>query len=419
MPSKNIGSNNKISTPAKSLETFLQVLAEPIHLESMNDTNQNVPQQQLRVALLIDSRIWAGTEAHIRDLALGLSEENVTVRVACPATSPLAQKIRACGQRVFPIARRGDYDPATVARLRRSLVRGEIDIIHAHNGRTALMGVLAVRSARRGRCILTQHFLRPAHVENSGPKARLSHALHAFVARNLAHTIAISQAVKSAALERGEVEDAKISVVLNGLQAPKPEENSSREEKRAAWQSDEAAPLIVCVARLQKEKDLDILIAAMAQVRAKFPTARCIIAGEGDERAVLAALTEKLDLSATVELAGFVDSAADLMSGADVFVLPSAKEPFGLVLLEAMALGAPIVAVNDGGPPEIMADKETGLLVPPRDVDAMANAIIEIVSDKSRAQKIGEAGRARYQAMFTRERMAQETRAVYENVLGK
>lgn len=379
----------------------------------MNHNSQKAP----RVALLMDTPNWAGTEAHIRDLALGLSAEKVDVRVACPHSSLLAQKVRAAGGRVLPVARRGGYDPATIARLRRALVRGEIDIIHAHNGRTALMGVLAVLSARRGRCILTQHFLRPAHVDNSGPKARVFNAMHAFVARNLAHTIAISQAVKQAALARGEVAADQISVVLNGLQAPISCENLTRREKRAAWQTNENAPLIVCVARLQKEKDLDVLISAMTQVREKFPDARCIIAGEGDERAMLAELVEKLNLNNTVELAGFVDSIADLMSAADVFVLPSAAEPFGLVLLEAMALGAPIIAVNDGGPPEIVVDGETGLLVPPRDSDSMAKAIIEIVSDQSRAQTMGEAGRTRYEQLFTRERMARETRTVYEKVL--
>ena len=383
----------------------------------MNPTNQNAPQKPLRVALLMDTPVWAGTEAHVRDLALGLAAENVHVRVACPNNSILAQKVRAEGGRIFPIARSGQYDPATVTRLRRALKRGEIDIIHAHNGRTALMGVLAVRSARRGHCILTQHFLRPFHSQQSGPKARLSNAIHAFVARNLTHTIAISQAVKNAAIARGEVEAEKISVVLNGLQAPQSNANSSRAEKRAAWQNDATAPLIACVARLQKEKDLDILISAMTQVRAQFPHARCIIAGEGNERAMLQSLIENEGLSATVELAGFVDSAADLMSAADVFVLPSAAEPFGLVLLEAMAMGAPIVAVNEGGPPEIVADKETGLLVPPRDSSAMAQALLEIISDKQRAQKMGAAGRARYEAMFTRQRMAQEARAVYENLL--
>lgn len=377
----------------------------------MNDRKES-----LRVALLMDTRNWAGTEAHIRDLALGLSAENVRVRVACPLDSPLAQKVRASGGRVMGVARRGGYDPATVARLRRALVRGEIDIIHAHNGRTALMGVLAVRAARRGHCVFTQHFLRPAHVQQSGPKARLSHALHAFVAHNLAHTIAISQAVKNAMLARGETSAEKISVVLNGLQAPTPNADSSREKKRARWQKAENAPLIVCVARLEREKDLDVLARAMKTVRVQFPQARCVIAGEGDERANLSALIEKSGLKEIVELAGFVESVADLMSAADVFVLPSAAEPFGLVLLEAMALGAPIVAVNDGGPPEIVEDGHTGVLVPPRDSDAMARAIEEIVSDNSRAQKMGAAGRARYETLFTRERMARETRAVYQQV---
>jgi glycosyltransferase involved in cell wall biosynthesis len=153
------------------------------------------------------------------------------------------------------------------------LKSGAIDIIHAHNGRTTLAGVLAVKMARRGSCVSTQHFSRRPTPSARGWKGRLSHAVHAWIARGLAHTIAISGAARDSALARGDVEASKISVVLNGVAAPVPDAHSSREQKRSTWGAGEEDFLIACVARLEEEKSIDTLLEALALVRPTVPRA--------------------------------------------------------------------------------------------------------------------------------------------------
>lgn len=366
-----------------------------------------------RVALLLDTRAWAGTEAYVRDLAVGLQDLGVGVIVACPPSSPLWKRARAARLRTAAIARRGTGDPATVLSLAGALRRGSIDIIHAHNGRTALAAALAVRLAGRGASVVTQHFLQPAHAARSGLKARISNAAHGWVARGTAHTIAISQAALQAALDRGDVEAAKISVVLNGAREPVPDSSTSREQKRAAWKVRPQDFLIACVARLEEEKSIETLLTAVALLRENVPNACCVVAGEGSQRWALEVLAKRLELDGALAMPGFIASAADLMAASDVCVLPSVAEPFGLAIVEAMALGRPVVATAAGGPLEIVTPGETGLLVPPRAPRELAQALEELAQNPARSEAMGRRGREVYHARFTVERMAREVREVY------
>jgi len=157
----------------------------------------------------------------------------------------------------------------------------------------------------------------------------------------------------------------------------------------------------------------------MAILCARYPQAVCILAGEGAERSALEAQVARHGLQANVLLAGFYSDALSLINAADLFVLPSSVESFGLVQLEAMALGKPVVATQVGGPAEVVQDGATGFLVPPRDANALADAIEKVLSDRSLAGQFGQAGRARYEQHFQPQRMAEETLAVYRAALCK
>lgn len=368
------------------------------------------------MALLLDTRAWAGTEAYVRDLALGLQDLGVAVSVACPPVSPLWKRARASKLRTMSVARRGPFDPSTVLSLARGLRAGSIDLIHAHNGRTSLASALAVALAGRGACIVTQHFLEPAHATRSGLKGRLSNLVHGWVARHVAHTIAISQAARDAALQRGDVSAHKISVVLNGVGEPRADPSTSREQKRAQWKAGPDDFLIACVARLEEEKSIGTLLEALALLRQSVPRARCVVVGEGSQRQVLEALAARLNLGEALQMPGFIPGAADLMAASDACVLPSVAEPFGLSIVEAMALSRPVVATRAGGPLEIVRPGKTGLLVAPLSAREMASALEELFLDPARAGAMGRHGREVYEQHFTVERMAREVREVYREV---
>jgi glycosyltransferase involved in cell wall biosynthesis len=165
------------------------------------------------------------------------------------------------------------------------------------------------------------------------------------------------------------------------------------------------APLIVTVARLAPEKGIVDLLEATPLIHQAVPGVHLVIAGEGELRNSLVELAGRLGVANRVHFTGFRADVSDLIGSSDVMVLPSPAEPFGLVLLEAMSVGCPVVAVAAGGPLEIVDDGRTGRLVPAFDPSALAKAISEVLTDPDRLA-MGQEGRLRFLQYFTAERMA-------------
>jgi len=347
------------------------------------------------------------------DLALALQERGLVAEIVCPDRGILAARARGAGVAVFAIEKHGGFDHAAILRLRDHIKSAGLDIVHAHNGRTALIATLAVLLAGRGRTVLTQHFLEPARVSRSGWRGWLARLIHRWILTRAEHVVAISDAVRRRMLERREVQPSKATTVWNGINDPAAAVQRSPHEIRETFGIAMGAPLIVSAARLEPEKAVDVLIAAMAVVRRQFPQARCLVAGEGRLRHELQEKVNSSGLKGTVELIGFQSDVLALVHAADVFILPSPAEPFGLALVEAMALARPVVAARAGGPVEIVIDEISGLLVHPGDSAAMAQAIVRILDNPALAQRLGEAARQRFVDAFTAGRMGLEMAAVY------
>ena len=174
---------------------------------------------------------------------------------------------------------------------------------------------------------------------------------------------------------------------------------------------------MACVARLEPEKDVASLIAAFADVRRAFPDAVCVVAGEGRLQSQLQAQIGRIGLESVVRLLGHRADVLSIVAASDLFVLPSLAEPFGLAIVEAMALGKPVIATRAGGPCEIVVPEETGMLVPPADPSALAAAIRELLSDPARSRRMGEMGRQQFERLYSRKEMAEATLAVYSEAL--
>ena len=370
----------------------------------------------MKVLLLTDADVFAGTEQHMLTLGLALRGLGVDVLIGCPSPAVLEKKAAESGLNVLTVQKRGLVDIEAIRILRRGLRQGRFTLIHAHNGRTALSAAIAARLARTGRAVLTQHFLEPTHVLRRGPARLLSSAAHRWVNSVISHFIAVSAEAKRKMVERERVLPEKITVIPNGI-SPDLSRLKPPGEMRRQLGVPEDAPLAVCVSRLEKEKDVGTLVRAMAAVRRRVPDARCVIVGEGSQRGPLELLAREEGVSDTVYFTGYLADALSVTGAGDIFVLASRAEPFGLVLLEAMALAKPVVATRAGGPLEIVEDGKTGLLVPPGDPGAMAEAMTALLGDGDRAVEMGQQGRERYLEHFTADRMARRTLEVYRRVL--
>jgi len=376
-------------------------------------SNPTPNSESIRVVLMTDADVFAGTERHILDLAGALRRRNVDASVACPGESPLAERAVAIGVPVHDIPKRGRIDFAA-ARTLRQLAESGVEIVHAHNGRCALAAAIGLRGTG-AKLIITQHFLAPARTRRRGPAAFLSKFIHRFILRRTSRVIAISNAVAQAALDRGDIKDSQISVIHNGLEPVDTATLRDRAHLRREMDIPGESPFIFCAARLETEKNVSTLIRAMPAVLAANPAAQCLIAGRGRLQDELNSEIAGLNLQHHVRLLGFRADVNDLINAADCFVLPSPAEPFGLVLLEAMSLGKPVIATRAGGPMEIVEDNHTGLLVPPTDPAALAAAICRLLAHPA---DMGAQGRARFDQLFTADLMAVRVESLYRQILG-
>jgi glycosyltransferase involved in cell wall biosynthesis len=170
------------------------------------------------------------------------------------------------------------------------------------------------------------------------------------------------------------------------------------------------------VAALTGHKDHATLVEALALLRARQPRAWLVIAGEGELRGALEAQARALGVEGRTVFAGFRNDLDRLLPAFSVFCLSSRLEGLGTSVLDAMALGLPVVATAAGGIPEAVVDGVTGRLVPPRDPRALADALFEALSDEARRKAWGETGRRRFLECFTCERMVDETLRVIGEV---
>ncbi len=354
----------------------------------------------IRVLILNDSTRFAGTEQHIVDLSTSLVDAGARVTVLCPVGSPIPGRLGAL-VRVVSLPPSG-FSVRAMLHLRRR--KSEHDIVHVHNG------VCAIIAAAAGcRFVASQHFLSPARVGRAGLAGRLSRRLHVWVNRRVSRFIAISAAVAAQAIARGDCAPERIDTIHNGIPADL--------ERKPAPPESAASLRVLCTARLEPEKDVAVLIDAMAKLRDAGVDVRCDIAGTGQLQSTLQHQIESRSLGDRVRLLGFCNDVAERMRQCDVLVLPSPAEPFGLVLLEAMREGRPVIAADAGGPREIVLHGETGLLFTAGVAHSLADRITALAADPTRRATMGRAGFDRLTTYFSSARMADQVLATYRRVL--
>jgi N-acetyl-alpha-D-glucosaminyl L-malate synthase BshA len=271
--------------------------------------------------------------------------------------------------------------------------RKRFDIIHAHYAvPQGLLGV-ALKRVLRLPLVVTLHGTDINYLA----KRRGTRALVRLVLNNADAVVAVSRFLKTEAEKLG-IEGEKIRVIYNGVELPEYEE-TQREMS------------ILFVGSLVKQKGVDVLIKAFRTVKERIPEAKLIIVGEGREREALAELCTQLRLR-DVYFAGSRSELSSYYSRSRVLALPSRAEGFGLVALEAMAHGLPVVATKVGGIPEVVTHGETGILVECGNANALAEALIRVMSDEALWQRL--ATRAKERASeFSWEKTANEYAKVY------
>lgn len=298
------------------------------------------------------------------------------------------------------------------------------DLVHSHLLKAdALTAVAATLAGKRARLVSGKHN------DEQVLKKPLVSLVHGVLGNLPPRTIVLSDHVGRFVERYGRVRRSRLRRVYYGLD-PEPFERASTvsPEERAALRGSlgfgSGDVVFTCVARFAPQKAHDVLLRAfrraLDEARAGEAPLRLLLVGDdpfGDGRRRAESLARELALGESVRFAGIRRDVPALLAASDVFVMSSLWEGLGLVFLEAMACGIPVLSTRVSAVPEVVVEGETGLLVPPSDPDALAAAMRELALDPEGRRRMGAAGRARVRAVFGLERMVEETLAVYRELV--
>ncbi len=306
--------------------------------------------------------------------------------------------------------------------LGRTLVQAQPDLVHVHTYGTHPASVASRYSRRHGvPWILTAHY----HPIWSIWGGRLRHRIRGFYDRRLAGPIVQSAScviVQSHEEERLMRQNGfalpRVALIPPGYTPLKPLQSPPQS---FAQKFGIDGPFVLFVGRLASNKGLLALLEGFRPLARRDPTARLVLVGEdGGMRAAVELRARELGLASRIRLTGFIPEEGVLATAfaqARLFVLPSEYEAFGLVLLEALAQGTPVIASRVGGIPEFIEDGRAGSLIPPQNAGALSDALLELWDDESARRKLGEYGRTEVVPRYSWPRMVDQLEALYGEVL--
>ena len=353
-----------------------------------------------------------GAENHLVDLIHHQLNEGCRVSLAYLKTSGYwEQKLIAAGAQVYGLGLGVYGDPRPMLKLRRLIQEGDFDVIHAHLPPAELYTRLALLLRWRNGppLLISKHNEEPFY---RGPGQKW---LARWVAKRAAGVIVISDAVgRYMAGPKAGIPEQKLARIYYGLNLADARHTRSEavSKIRSEWNVPENGFLIGFVGRLVPQKDIGTLLEGFARFYARHGQARLVIVGKGPLEDSMKSLSRQLGVSDAVVWAGFREDIDDVMSALDVFALTSHYEGFGLVLLEAMAAGVPVVGTRVGAIPEVVQDGETGVLIEPGHSGELCDAF-ERLLDPLMRQRMGEAGRERVAHRFGLRDMCRSTDTLY------
>ena len=300
---------------------------------------------------------------------------------------------------------RGRWDWQTVRALRKYLREHNIDIVHSHKYKTNIYALVAARF-QCGLISTCHNWL------GSSVKMRFYAALDKRILRGFDRVIGVSQGVANE-LQR-HLPASKVVKIDNGIDFSRFDRRSANHVKQELGLCER--PVIGFVGRLTPEKGVSILLQAVQQLAHKGRSVDVIIIGDGEYGPALQGEAERLGIDEQIHFLGKRHDMPDLYAAMDIFVLPSFKEAFPMVVLEALACGIPVVATRVGDIP-YMLNNSGGILVEPGDVSGLAMAILDIINDQKAARDVALRGRQRALERFSSAMMAQHYHELYAGVL--
>ena len=358
----------------------------------------------------IDSgREWRGGQRQSFFLARQLKQKGYPFLFVVQPGSPLHQKAAEAELPIFPLKIRSELDLFAILRLARAMKRKKCLLAHFHDAHALAVGSRAASLAKVPLRIISRRVDFPLK-KNIFSRRKYK--------KDVDVIIAISEGVKRVLIQGG-VAAERIEVIPSGIDFSPFEQASSSDFLRREFSFAPDNYLVGIVAHLEDHKGHRYLIQATKILKEMAPKIKIIVVGSGSLRMELDKQVRELGVEDIVFFLGFREDIPQILSSLDLFVLSSYLEGMGSSLLDAMACRLPVVATFVGGIPEVVVHGETGLLVPPRNPSALAEAILKLYYNRALASRLGQRGFEVVHQKFSAEAMADRIIALYERLAAR
>jgi glycosyltransferase involved in cell wall biosynthesis len=381
-------------------------------MEAGNTTTENVP---IRIFFLLDSFMIGGTETQAVELARRFDPKRYRVTVGClRREGPLLERLENTPVEIVEVNLGGGIDSLSgllrIAKLAQFLRRQRIQILHAHDLWSNIVGMPAAMLARTPVTITSQRDL--SHDAWYGTYRR---RVLRFFQRRSSLVLTNAKAIREGLIEQDHLPPDKVCVVYNGVDLDRFGAPSNRSQ---LFPGSEGNKLIVLVGNMITDvKGHSVLIAAAPEVVKAYPKTQFVLVGEGTKRSDFEKQVQDLGLQPNFLFLGRRSDVPAILACCDIAVLPSLAEGLPNAVLEYLAAGLPVVATALGGNLEIIQDGKTGLLVPSQDPQALAAALIRLLSGEELATRIGRSGHDYVKQNFSFERLVVEMDQLYGKLL--
>jgi len=367
---------------------------------------------QPTICQILNTLTLAGPEVLAERLARQLSDRYRFVFACLDELGLVGRQLSEAGFPVMTFCRRPRIDLQCMGALRKFFQRHHVDLVHTHRYTPFFYAMAARRLESRPPILFSEHG-RPWPDQR-----RRRHVFFTRLAlRATDRVVAVSGAVRQALIDNEGIPADRISIIHNGvnLDACAAIEHRKAVRHQLCVRPDEL--LVLQVAHLEAVKDHATAIRAFQRVLGVQKNIRLALVGEGPQRPELEREIARRKLSPAVRLLGLRTDVAQLLQGADLFLLSSVSEGLPVTLLEAIAARLPVVATNVGGVGEVVVNRVTGLLVPAGNDSALAEAIVLLANNPHLRQQLGDQGRRRAEAAFSEAQMHAAYQACYEKML--
>lgn len=377
----------------------------------------------IKVLQVIHSAQLTGPQQHILTMLSDFDRKDFQVDVACPSRGFFVDKLKKMKITTIPIEFKPALDLKSLFQLYLLLRKRKYQIVHAHSGRSGTFCRIAGTLARVPVIVLTEHLATFGHAWIKSELRRKVHFLtHCISNRLVDKVIAVSEAARKSFIERQGIPPQKTVTIYNCLNIERFTKLMSAEgtDLKKEFNIKQKEKVVGLVGRLDWIKGHRYLVLAAKEVIKKMPETKFLIVGEGKIRNELEALIQEQKLDKYFFLTGFQKDIPGIMNILDVLVLPSLEwghESFGLVLIEAMSAGKPVIASDILGLPEVVVDGKNGFLVPQKDHHALAQKILLLLGNAQLSREMGQFAKNYVEEKFNSSKIVREIENLYRELL--